>query len=297
MTISSAVNKQIFLGNGAQTVFSFAFVGVAAADITVLYTDALGNITTLSPSQYTLSLNTNVPGQIWGIGGTVVYPLSGSPIANGTSLTVVRLVPELQTVALSNQGAEFPSAVEQGLDLLAMQIQQLQELLARTIVAPTTDPTAPLPLPSSIQRANLAFLFDGNGNPVAGALPASGVISAAMQPVVNAATIALGRAALFTGSARIVVASTPLVIGVGDYAIGLQRTGSPAPTPASLPSAAAVGQSFILEDLAGNFSLYNVTVSPPGGHTIAGLPNYVLNEDYQSSEFRYYGGSIWGVRA
>ena len=200
MTVNNSANKVVAAGNGVQTSFGFGFIAVQASDISVIYTDASGNETALQPSQYTLTLNPQLPGQLWSIGGTVTYPLVGSPIATSTSLTILRTLSLTQMVSLSNQGNFLPSAVEQALDLLEMQLQQVFELFSRSIVAPPVDATAPLPLPPAAQRANLALVFDGNGNPVAGAIPASGMISSAMQPVVDAATLALGRAALGLGA-------------------------------------------------------------------------------------------------
>jgi hypothetical protein len=204
-TINSQINKVVLGGNGAQTVFGFSFIGVAASDISVTFTDASGNQTLLTqgsgPTQYQLSLNAPVSGAIWGVGGTITYNPSGTPIASGTTLTILRTVPLTQTVSLTNQGAFFPTAVETGLDLLAMQIQQLSELYGRAIVAPPSDPpTVNLTLPPAAQRANTGLAFDGSGNVIAGVTPASGTISSAMQPVVNAASLAAGRTAFGLGT-------------------------------------------------------------------------------------------------
>jgi hypothetical protein len=204
-TINSSLNKITIGGNGAQVSFGFPFIGVAASDISVIFVDASGNITTLTQgagvSQYQLSLNAPVSGAIWGIGGNVTYNPSGIPIANGTTLTILRTVPLTQTVSLNNQGAFFPQAVETGLDLLAMQIQQLNELYGRAIVAPPSDPPSiNLTLPPAAQRANTGLAFDGTGNVIAGVLPSSGIISSAMAPVVSAGSLAAGRTAFGLGT-------------------------------------------------------------------------------------------------
>lgn len=202
MTINTSANKTIVAGNGSQTLFGFSFVGDDASDISVYFTDASGNITLLSPSLYTLTLNPVPQGQIWGIGGSVQYPLTGSPIAMGTTLTIVRTLPLLQTTSLSNQGAMFPQAVETMGDELEMQIQQTAEVQGRAITVAVSDPP-PLPLPPVNQRANLGMAFDGNGNPIAAAIPASGIISSAMQAVVDAASIYLGQQAFGLGGITI----------------------------------------------------------------------------------------------
>ena len=200
MTVNNSANKVIAAGNGVQTVFAFGFIAVAASNISVIVTDNLGNETTLSTAQYSISLNAAGTGQLWSVGGAVTYPLSGSPIATGWTLTILRELSLTQLVSLSNQGNQFPSAVESALDVLEMQIQQLSELFNRAISVPVVDINAPLPLPPVAQRANLARAFDSNGNPIAAALPSSGIISSAMQPVVDAASLAAGRAALGLGA-------------------------------------------------------------------------------------------------
>lgn len=97
---------------------------------------------------------------------------------------------------------------------------------------------------------------------------------------------------------RTVTVSTALAITVADYAVGLARIAAPAPTAASLPSAAQDGQEFVIEDLVGNFNTYPVTVSPPAGDNIVGKGTFILNINGQSARFRKYsqgGSSIWSV--
>jgi hypothetical protein len=92
-TVSSAATSVVGIGNGATTVFNFPFIGVSPNDIVVTYIDANGNQTALGSTTYTLALNAAPAGQIWGLGGTVTYPLAGSPIAVGTQLVITRAVP------------------------------------------------------------------------------------------------------------------------------------------------------------------------------------------------------------
>jgi hypothetical protein len=199
-TVSNSVSSVTIAGNAAQTVFPFNFIAVAPNDIAVIFTDAAGNQTTIAQGQYTLSLNAALPGNIWGIGGSVTYPLVGSPIANGTTLTIARTVPNTQTVS-SNQGQAFPTAVESGLDLLAMQIQQLS-VTGKVLQSSPADTCSSLGfLPNAVQRANQILGFDGTGcNPVAVSTLPAGAVSSAMQPVVNAASLAAGRTALGLGA-------------------------------------------------------------------------------------------------
>lgn len=125
MTIATQQAFQTFLGNGVVTSFNFNFVADEAADIQVIYTNANGTQTVLTTSQYTLTINSPAVGQLWGVGGTVVYPITGTPIANGTSLTVQRVIPEQQLVTILDQGDFSSQVIEQALDILEMQIQQV----------------------------------------------------------------------------------------------------------------------------------------------------------------------------
>ncbi len=126
MTISSSQASETFIGNGAINTFDFTFVGDAASYISVTLT-AAGTTVTLDPSQYTVVLNAPATGQLWGVGGTLTYPLVGSPIANGDSITITRTLPLTQTTSISNQGAFYPQVTERALDILEMQLQQINQ--------------------------------------------------------------------------------------------------------------------------------------------------------------------------
>ncbi len=126
MTVSVQASSELILGDGVNTSFDFSYIGAIAVDNQVTWTQSDGTITVLDPSQYTLTLNAAVPGQIWGIGGVLVFPLSGSPIPVGDTLLVQRVLPYTQETSISNQGAFYPEAVEAALDILCFEIQQLR---------------------------------------------------------------------------------------------------------------------------------------------------------------------------
>jgi len=100
-------------------------VGDSASDISVSYYVGSTFVDVINTSLYTLFINPPAIGQIWGIGGTVIYPLTGSPIANGTSLLIERTLPLTQTISIANQGGFSPEVIEEALDTLCMQIQQI----------------------------------------------------------------------------------------------------------------------------------------------------------------------------
>lgn len=207
-TISSSLNTVTTPGNGSQTAFTFPFVGVAASDISVVLTNSIGVQTTLAagpgPTQYQITLNSAVSPALWGVGGTIIYNPSGTPIPSGSSLTITRTLPYTQLTSLQNQASfgQLASATEMALDQLEMQIQQVGNGLSRVLQGPSNDPVGlNYTLPSATARANTGIAFDSVGNVIAGTTPATGTISSAMQPVVNAASLATGRAVFGLGSA------------------------------------------------------------------------------------------------
>lgn len=218
MTISSTANKIIFNGNGATTSFPFTFPAIAATDILAYYTDSAGTITTLvqgsGTTQYQVSLTAAVPPNPTGIGGTVTYNPSGVPIAAGTTLTIIRTMPLTQTTSLANQGTLYQTVIEQSLDALLAQIQQINELLGRNIAVAVSDPT-PSALPAAAARAGKFLSFDSSGNPIVSTTVTGTAVSAAMIPVVSAATLAAGRTAFGLGN-----------IAVENIGSGLQDDGA-----------------------------------------------------------------------
>lgn len=196
MTVSTTSNKITYAGNGATTSFPFNFPGVDDGDLVVTYVDVAGNSTVINHSQLTIVLTTPVAPNPTGIGGTVTYPLSGSPIAANTSITIERVLPVTQDISLANQGTLWQTVVEQSLDYLTMLLQQQQSQSQRAYTIPATDPsTIVTEVPTYTARALQMFGWDASGNPIA-AQPSSALVSAAMAPVVAAASIAAAVALL-----------------------------------------------------------------------------------------------------
>lgn len=186
MTVSSTASRVVYQGNGSTTAFPFAFPVMQQADLVVIYTDAGGNACTLGSGQY------SVTGLGSPAGGTVTYPLSGGPIASGTTLMVQRALAPTQPSTISNQGAMWPQVIEGALDRVVMIIQGFLDGLGRSLQIAPNDGAALDPLPPAAQRANSVLGFDGNGQPYAATL-ASNVVSIATWCVnnfLNAATSA-----------------------------------------------------------------------------------------------------------
>ena len=126
MTVSVTSSAIQVAGDGSTTVFAFPFIAGAAANVQVFFIDASGSQTILTQgSQYTISLNAAATGQLWGVGGTITYNPAGTPMVAGTGLLIKRIVPLSQLISIQNQGNFFPTAVEQALDTLALEIQQV----------------------------------------------------------------------------------------------------------------------------------------------------------------------------
>jgi hypothetical protein len=133
----------------------------------VYYTDSTGAITLIPSSQYT------VTGIGTANGGAVTYPLVGSPIATGTSLTIQRVVPYVQLTDLVNQSGYYPNVVENALDYLTMQTQQLAQQAALSLQVPFSATPANLVFPTAGGRAGRLAGFDSLGNVITYPISAS----------------------------------------------------------------------------------------------------------------------------
>jgi hypothetical protein len=99
--------------------------------------------------------------------------------------------------------------------------------------------------------------------------------------------------------ARIVTASGAFTMSTADAngGVGLNRTVSPGVSSTTLPSGANVGDVYTIEDLAGNFNAFPVTVNYPATHTgPEGATSQILNVNKGSYSFRFYGSNQWGYR-
>lgn len=185
MTVETQATKTVYVGNGASTVWTYGFLIPMALELRVsLVNNSSGNASIINPVNYA------VTGIGVTAGGSVTYPLSGSPVGTGFSLVLERVMPYTQEITFANQGAAYPADIEDGLDILTLQIQQLADTQRRSIVFSVADTVAQT-LPLASARANLQLGFDSLGNPiaVAGILP-NVQVSSAMIPVVTAATTA-----------------------------------------------------------------------------------------------------------
>lgn len=97
----------------------------------------------------------------------MTYPISGTPIANGTSILIERILPLVQSTSLTNIGAYSPTAVEGALDQLEMQIQQVATDVE---LAPQAPPnyTGHVPVLQPPFTSGQSLAYNSNGDIVAG---------------------------------------------------------------------------------------------------------------------------------
>lgn len=182
-----------FNGNGVATTFSFTFKAFTTEEVLVVV--AIDGAETLLSSNYSVSLNVD---QTVNPGGTVTYPVSGPPLAVGQQLSILSGVSYAQTLALPQGGNYNPAALEQGLDRIVMQVQQLQEQLARAIKVPPNTNINQEFVDSATVRAGKGLVFDSAGNIVVASPYAPGVlnVSAFAETLLDDTTPAAARATL-----------------------------------------------------------------------------------------------------
>ena len=158
MTVETDKTREQFEGNNVATSFPFAFPFLDKDHIKVFRRTGNGQETQLSEgADYSLT----APGS----SGTVTYPVSGSPLAVGESLTVIRQVPLDQTTAYQNQGAFYPKNHEDSFDKLTMIAQQVTGNTDGAIRIPVTQvETTNQVLPQPGDRALKILGFTGDGS-------------------------------------------------------------------------------------------------------------------------------------
>lgn len=167
MTLATEVCRTIVQGDGATTVFTYAFPipGAISTDQTnaqLTYQDSGGVNTILADNLWSIT-GVSTP-TVPSTGGTFTYN-PGTPIQTGTFLTLVRIVPYLQPTTLNAQGAYDPNVVMGALDNLGFQTSQLNTRLLETLRVPITE-AAMNELPTVPGRASLVAGFDANGQTI-----------------------------------------------------------------------------------------------------------------------------------
>lgn len=190
MTVPAATRRAgPFIGNGVATSFPFTFKVFATTDIQIVRTNADGSLSTLVlSSDYSVTLNGD---QTASPGGSVTYPLSGSPLSASEKLAIIGALPYDQTLDLPGGGAFSPTALENQLDRQVMQIQQLADGVASAVRAPLGETLDELP--DAATRANTLMGFNGSGQPTVN-VPTSGSAADVLVKLANSGNVNEGDA-------------------------------------------------------------------------------------------------------
>lgn len=203
MTVSTSYAARQFTGSGSVKTFPISDPFFAPSDLVLTLFDTSSNaVVTPAPVlngtatyDYTVTGTKDADTGEYLSGGTITL---NNNLPAGYRLTVERQVASTQGLALTNNAAFPAKSLEAALDRMTMIIQQQTALLNRAFQLPTSDPTGTVvTLPAAATRANQILGFDGSGVPIAlASIPASQSVSAVMLAVVQAATLALARAAM-----------------------------------------------------------------------------------------------------
>lgn len=167
MTLATTSNTTVVQGNGLTTSFDFIFPVPALSELFVYLTNPGASPVLLPQTSY------SVTGIGTANGGSVNYPLVGSPIPTGSMLTIQREVAYVQLTSLVDQSGYYPNVVENALDYLTMQTQQLAEQELLTLNVPLESSLANLQFPTKAGRANTLAGFDSSGNAITYPITAS----------------------------------------------------------------------------------------------------------------------------
>ena len=158
MTVSSTTVKNSYSGNGSTTQFAYTFKIFADSDLQVIIRSAAGAETTK-----TLTTHYTVAGAGNANGGSITFT-SGNTPTNTETVLIRREVPQTQAIDyIAND--PFPAeSHEEGLDRSAMNVQQLQEEVDRSIkLSRTNTMTSTEFTNSATDRANKILAFDSSG--------------------------------------------------------------------------------------------------------------------------------------
>tara|TARA_R100000656_G_C3955521_1_gene129098 strand:- start:253 stop:2526 length:2274 start_codon:yes stop_codon:yes gene_type:complete len=161
MTLSSATNRNDYVGNNSTATYNYTFKIFNKNDLLVTKKDTNDVETTLTvDTDYTVTGVSDING------GTIV--LTAGNLATGYALTIRRVRTVIQETDIRNQGDFFPESHEDAFDHQIMIAQQQQDELDRSSKLPESipsssfDPTLPTDIKSGGGRA-LKINDDGNG--------------------------------------------------------------------------------------------------------------------------------------
>jgi hypothetical protein len=130
MSLSSTLNKHIYVGNGVTKTFDYEFDVLTEDDLHIYLTDTINGTETEITSNYSVSPS---EGTFPSSNGTVTYPSIGTAISSNYKLTILRTLEVLQPTVYPNNTALKPKVVEMSFDRITMIAQQQQEEIDRCI--------------------------------------------------------------------------------------------------------------------------------------------------------------------
>ena len=164
MTIAATVTAQQYSCNGSTAQFSFPNKVFAAADIVVTLIDLLGNLYPfVGFANVGLGLNYTVQNVDVDTGCLVAFNLGP---ANGWTLDIRTVTPNIQSTSIKNQGAFLPELHEEAFDKITREAQDLRRLTYTFgIHGPDIENVPWTPVPSVAARKGQYLAFDSNGLP------------------------------------------------------------------------------------------------------------------------------------
>jgi len=183
MTVGSATSREDYTDAGLAS-FDFSFPVSASTDLEVLIRDTVTGVE-ITPS-FTVVFNDDKTGTI-----TLTAGVLG---ANKTLM--IRRSPELtQPTSFRNQREFYASRHEDALDRVVQQVQRISDDVEHCIRAPLSE-AGSIALPPKETRALKNMYFDASGLPAVGSNISNTTVSSYMMPVVQAGSLAAGRAEL-----------------------------------------------------------------------------------------------------
>lgn len=279
MTISSTTRRAgPFSGNGATTSFPFAFKIFDKTDIAVTLADSSDNETLLVlDTDYSVTVNADQNGSP---GGSITYPITGSPMDAAHTVIMIGALEELQPTQLANNGGFYPATIENALDRAIILIQQLSEIVARAITVPVADNITAHQLPGNSARSLRALIFDADGNPTVSVDPYAesattlaeaeaytNTAIAAATPGIEAAAVATAG----TNTANQIVAAAP---GIEATAVGIANANAASMIAGiQTPTFQSFAPTVLLNgaDFSAGTSTSVTIPTPTSGRVIAGV--------------------------
>jgi hypothetical protein len=182
------------VGNGLQKdwPYNFPIFSTNGSEIQLYITNIATGAATQITSNYSIDVNNK----------KVTYPLSGAALTSDSKITLLRVVPITQEIALPNGGAYFSKTIEGGLDKQTAISQQLNERISRTLTIPIGSDTTGETIINDVLRASAD----------AGASADSAAKSAAQIPAVNVESTGYG---IITGLKVSALSSMTVQISAG----------------------------------------------------------------------------------